>query len=137
MHAAPILYVKRKEMFMKNMRKLMALVLAVMMVMSLAVNAYAADITISVVNSASGAPVAGHTYDVYQIFVGDVAENGKTLSNAAFGKNYQPAGKTVTEAMEELAAMSSEEAAAAYLVANSEPCMMAMAIRSPLPPATT
>ena len=102
---------------MKQIKKLAALALALSMVLSLAIPAAAAEITISVVDSASGAPVKGHTYEVYQIFVGDVAEDGQTLSNAAFGKNYAPAGKDVTAAMEELAAMTGE-AAAAYLVEN-------------------
>ena len=77
------------------MKKILALALALIMVLGLAIPAAAAEITISVVNSASGAPVTGHTYEVYQIFVGDVAKDGQTLSNAVFGKNYAPDRKSV------------------------------------------
>ena len=98
---------------MKHMKRIFALALAVMMLLSLAITASAAegDITISVTTSASGASVAGHTYKVYQIFTGDVAESGDKLSNVAFGKNYTPADKTVDEAMAELSAMSGADAA--------------------------
>ncbi len=102
---------------MKHMRKIFALALALIMAMSLATGAFAAapaedTITIEITDSASGASVTGHTYEVYQIFTGDVAEDGKTLTNAEFGDNYAPEGMSVTEAMEELEAMSGAEAAA-------------------------
>lgn len=103
---------------MKQIKRLTTLALAVMLLLSLAIPAFAEDgdvetIEISVVNSESGASVAGHTYNVYQIFTGDVAADGKTLSNVAFGENYKPADKTVDQAMEALAEMSGAEAAAA------------------------
>ena len=65
---------------MRHMRKLLALVLAVMMVMSLATYAFAADgdPTITV-------PVDDHTYEVYQIFTGDLHEG--VLSNVVWGEN--------------------------------------------------
>lgn len=105
---------------MKHIKKLAALALAIMMLMGLAIPAAAAEgdtITISMTTSANGAGVAGHTYNVYQIFTGDVAKKTvgsttqKVLSNADFGDNYTPAGKTVQEAMEELSAMSGADAA--------------------------
>ena len=101
---------------MKHMSKILALVLALTMVLGLAITASAAegDITISITTSDSGASVAGHTYEVYQIFTGDVATDGVTLTNAAFGANYQPEGKTVQEAMEEISAMT----AAARILGN-------------------
>ncbi len=78
--------------------------------------AFAADeedkIKIEITTSDSGASVTGHTYNVYQIFTGVVAEDGKTLSDAAFGKNYAPAGTTVESAMAALDGMSGPEAAA-------------------------
>ena len=66
---------------MKHMNKILALALALMMVLGLATTAYAADVTISVEDSASGASVAGHTYEVYQIFTGNVADSC-SISNA-------------------------------------------------------
>lgn len=100
---------------MKHMRKILALALALVMVMGLAITASAAegDIEISVTTSDSGASVAGHTYKVYQIFTGTVAEDGKTLSDVEFGQNYAPADMTVDAALKALAEMSGEEAAAA------------------------
>lgn len=56
---------------MKNMRKLFAVVLAVMMVMTLATTAFAAD---------------DDTYAIYQVFTGDYSNNG-TLSNVLWGQN--------------------------------------------------
>lgn len=97
---------------MKHVKKLLAMVLALVMVMSLAVSAFAAEITIKVVTSDSGASVEGHDYEVYQIFTGDVAEDGKTLSNVAFGQNYNPSGKTVDAALAELEEMKGTDAAA-------------------------
>ena len=100
---------------MKHISKILALVLALTLVLGLATAVSAADetekITIEITTSASGASVTGHTYEVYQIFTGTVAEDGKTLTDAAYGANYTT-GKTVTEAMEELETMSGTEAAA-------------------------
>ena len=111
---------------MKQFKRIAALALALIMVLGLATTAFAVEddgndtpetIEISVTTSASGAPVAGHTYDVYQIFKGTVAEDGKTLSNAAFGANYAPANTTVDAAMKDLENRDAEDAAD-FLVAN-------------------
>lgn len=64
---------------MKHMKKLASLLLALVMVFALATTAFAADTTIT-------APAGStRTYDVYQIFTGDLA--GDVLSNVKWGKN--------------------------------------------------
>ena len=54
---------------MKNMKKLVSVLLTLVMALALTIPAFAAD----------------HTYEVYQIFTGDVA--GKVLSNVKWGQN--------------------------------------------------
>lgn len=68
---------------MKKMNKLLALVLAMVMVLGLATTAFAEDPT--PVTYTISAPDNGHTYEVYQIFTGDL-HNG-VLSNVKWGKN--------------------------------------------------
>ena len=104
---------------MKHVKKLLAMVLALVMIMSLAVSAFAADTTITISTSASGASVEGHKYEIYQIFTGDVAVVGEgaaakdILSNVAFGEDYQPTEFTTVEAaMNNLKTMSGADAAA-------------------------
>ena len=110
-----------RNFIMKNLTKLFALALALIMVLGLATTAAAAegDITISITTSDSGASVDGHTYNVYQIFTGTVATDGKTLTDAAFGANYAPAGQTVDQAMEAISNMSATQAAAALNAART------------------
>ncbi|MBQ4266393.1 MAG: SpaH/EbpB family LPXTG-anchored major pilin [Clostridia bacterium] len=61
-----------------NMKKLISMVLA--LVMLLAMSATAMAYTVS-------APNNGHTYEVYQIFVGDLSADGTILSNIKWGAN--------------------------------------------------
>ncbi len=66
---------------MKNTKKLAGLLLAVVMVMSMATAIFAADpatYTITINNATEG-----HTYEAYQIFKGDLSES--TLSNIEWG----------------------------------------------------
>ena len=80
---------------MKHIKKLASLLLALVMVLSLAVTAFADEPTtysITINNS-----TAGHTYEAYQIFTGDLATNGdgnKVLSNIVWGSGVSEAGQT-------------------------------------------
>lgn len=74
---------------MKNTRKLFAVVVAVIMVMTLATTAFAtADTYTLTLNGAQ----EGHTYTAYQIFAGDLS--GSTLSNIVWGSGVTEDGKT-------------------------------------------
>ena len=68
---------------MKNMRKLLAMALAVLMVMSLATTAFAAD-----------ADLSGHTYKAYQIFAGTQStdDDSTELGNIAWGSGIDGEG---------------------------------------------
>ena len=75
---------------MKHIKKLASLLLALVMVLSLAVTAFADESTtysITINNS-----TAGHTYEAYQIFTGDLS--GTTLSNIVWGSGVSEAGQT-------------------------------------------
>lgn len=72
---------------MKNMRKLFALALAVMMVMTLATTAFADGTGYSITITGE----TGHTYEVYQIFTGDLS--GDVLSNIVWGNGVSAAGQ--------------------------------------------
>ena len=76
---------------MKKMNKLLALVLAMVMVLGLAASAFAegtpTTYSITINNSAEG-----HTYEAYQIFTGDLS--GTTLSNIVWGSGISEAGQT-------------------------------------------
>lgn len=78
---------------MKHSKKLASLLLALVMALSLAVTAFAAETySITINNSAEG-----HTYEAYQIFTGDLATNeagNKVLSNIVWGSGVSEAGQT-------------------------------------------
>lgn len=86
---------------MKHMKKLASLLLALVMVFALATTAFAADTTITAPSGST------RTYDVYQIFTGDLA--GDVLSNVKWGKNGTgTVGKAVPQAtLNALAAVNS------------------------------
>lgn len=73
---------------MKRMKKLASLLMAMVMVLSMTITAFADETySITINNSAEG-----HTYEAYQIFTGDLS--GTTLSNIVWGSGVSEAGKT-------------------------------------------
>lgn len=76
---------------MKKIKKVMALLLSLVMVLAMSVVAFADDATKTI----SVKPDDTHTYEVYQIFTGDLS--GTTLSNVKWGINGSKTG-TVSDA---------------------------------------
>ena len=70
---------------MKKMRKLLALLIAMAMVLGMSVTAFAADEqhTITINNGNQYVP---HTYEAYQVFKGDLSADGTTLTNIIWGE---------------------------------------------------
>ena len=78
---------------MKHIKKLASLLLVLVMVFALATTAFAEETTYSITINNS---TAGHTYEAYQIFTGDLAEKdgAKILSNIVWGSGVSEAGQT-------------------------------------------
>ena len=79
---------------MKHIKKLASLLLVLVMVFALATTAFAEETTYSITINNS---TAGHTYEAYQIFTGDLATNeagDKVLSNIVWGSGVSEAGQT-------------------------------------------
>ena len=67
---------------MRKVKKLLGLLLAAVMVLAMGVPTFAASGSYELtINGAS----AGHTYEAYQVFAGDLSENEQTLSNVKWG----------------------------------------------------
>ena len=78
---------------MKHAKKLASLLLALVMVFALTTTAFADETTYTIT-----APENGHTYEVYQIFTGDLYDG--VLSNVKWGKNGTGTeGEAVPEAI--------------------------------------
>lgn len=73
---------------MKKMKKLAGLLLAAVMVLAMAVTVFAD--TASTYKLTITDTKAGHTYEVYQIFTGDISgtSDNYVLSNVKYGENY-------------------------------------------------
>lgn len=78
---------------MKRMKKLMALVIAVAMVLAMGIVAFADGDTFTITINKDTSDKAAHTYGAYQLFKGDLSEqDGKTiLSNITWGDNVASA----------------------------------------------
>ena len=78
---------------MKHIKKLASLLLVLVMVFALATTAFAEETTYSITINNS---TAGHTYEAYQIFTGDLVEKDgtKILSNIVWGSGISEAGQT-------------------------------------------
>ena len=85
---------------MKAMRKIVSVVLALIMVMAMSSTAFAAKISVDENDSRS--------YDVYQIFTGDVSADGNTLSNVEWGKNAADKNADVETALAALVAVNGQ-----------------------------
>lgn len=74
---------------MKKMKKVMALLLSLVMVLAMSVVAFAGEAGSSVAATSGTytitAPAGSHQYEIYQIFTGDLA--GTVLSNLKWGVN--------------------------------------------------
>ena len=70
---------------MKNMRKIASVLLALVMVFALAAPVFAAETYSITINNTN----AGHTYEAYQIFTGDLSDG--TLSNVEWGASVDNA----------------------------------------------
>ena len=79
---------------MKNLKKISAIVLSVVMIFTMSLATFAFDITLE---TGENKPVAGHTYDIYQIFTGELEEG--VLANVKYGANYAPDGKNTGDSV--------------------------------------
>lgn len=95
---------------MKHLKKLAGVLLALAMVFTLALPAFADETTYSItINNSAG----GHTYEAYQIFTGDLS--GTTLSNIIWGSGVSEAGQTALgDAAAKAETLKTEEDAKAF-----------------------
>ena len=86
---------------MKIMKKIASVLLAMVMTFALSTPVFAAETTYTIT-----APNNGHTYEIYQIFTGDL--DGKVLSNVKWGENGTGETDTVVDStvLEKLTALN-------------------------------
>ena len=98
---------------MKTIKKLMTLVLSIAMVLAMSVTAFAEDATTSTYKITIKNATAGHTYEAYQIFKGDLS--GNILSNVVWGDGITEDGKVhFGDAAEKAESLKTSEEAAAF-----------------------
>lgn len=101
---------------MKTVTRALALVLALTLLLAMSATVFAADDTYTITISGDNV-VAGHIYEAYQIFKGDLAEkDSKTiLSNITWGNGITEAGKTALgNAAEKAETLKTADDAAAF-----------------------
>ena len=84
---------------MKRIKKLAALMMAAIMALAMSITAFAADVT---ENDSDASKKVEHTYEIYQIFIGDYAkvEGKDVLSNIKWGGNSKHrTGEVVDDAV--------------------------------------
>ena len=91
-------------------KRILALMMAAVMTMSMSVTAFAAEVTNKTYTvSFEEKGKEEHTYDVYQIFAGELAEDGETLSNIKWGSSVdKEAGITIGDTQYKTAAEFAE-----------------------------
>ena len=98
---------------MKHMKKLVTLLLALIMALALVVPASAATTYTITINNAA----AGHTYEAYQIFAGDltVQDNNKILTEITWGSGVSATGqKALGDAATKAKSLTDEASAIAF-----------------------
>lgn len=96
---------------MKLTRRIVTLLLALIMVLSVSATVFAENETYTITITGTS---EGHTYEAYQIFTGDLNEDGK-LSNVTWGTGVTAAGQTALgNAADKAAALTDVAAAEAF-----------------------
>jgi fimbrial isopeptide formation D2 family protein/LPXTG-motif cell wall-anchored protein len=113
---------------MKQIQKIAALLCALFCSLSMSFGVLAAQDEGSIVIKGSS---EGHTYELYQILVGDVAADGNTLSNVALGQNAKSGytAEQIASAIADSSATGSElgKEIASYVNLDSTPYQIASA----------
>ena len=101
---------------MRKVKKLLGLLLAAVMVLAMGVPTFAAsgEYTITINNA-----LAGHTYQAYQVFAGDLSENEETLSNVTWGDGVD--GTAILTALKGIAGLAAVVPVSALRGRNIEP----------------
>lgn len=68
---------------MKHLRKIMALVLSLAMVLAMSITVFAGEVTATVANNTN------HAYKAYQVFKGTQQENSKVLGDIEWGNGVE------------------------------------------------